>query len=53
MIPIVLAYLHSDVSTHDVVVWYEDMAVAVVFTLWAYDWVVEKLKARKKTKRKK
>lgn len=40
---------HNDV--HGLVMWYEDVAVALVFTLWTYDWFAEKIKAFKDKRR--
>ena len=47
-----MSYLHdvvTQVPFHDRVIFYEDLSVAVVFTMWAYDWLREK---RLKLKRK-
>jgi len=44
--------MFHDAFTHEVVVWYEDFVVAAVFTLWAFDWFVEKYKEFKKWRQK-
>jgi hypothetical protein len=45
-----MSYLHSNISVHGALVFYEDLMVGVVFTLWAIDWMVEKVKLYRERK---